>query len=221
MTDKNNTIDDMLAAEYVLGTLQGLARRRFERLLQKRHDLVILVENWNAILNQLAPLAPPVEPPPEAWQKIVRRIDDEQRSKQLPHWGGVRFWRATALSCGLLTLALCAFLLLPGFIAESTYLILINNTKEQPVWLIDAPSPIAELQVRNISPLAIPSSKRCVLWLQPEGSADYYPIGILPDDGGRAVIPIRSNLRSMLPGRLVVSLEDTVPHIILMPIRIR
>jgi anti-sigma-K factor RskA len=65
---------DRLAAEYALGTLCGLARRRFERLLPGNAGLRDLVKDWELRVNLLAESAPVVEPPPHVWEQIAQRI---------------------------------------------------------------------------------------------------------------------------------------------------
>ncbi|HZR34237.1 MAG TPA: anti-sigma factor [Nevskia sp.] len=64
----------MLAAEYVLGTLRGPARRRFERLV--RADAALRAEQhfWEARLGLLALRSPPVTPAPTVWIALQRRI---------------------------------------------------------------------------------------------------------------------------------------------------
>ena len=54
-----------LAAEYVLGTLRGPARRRFERLMAQRADWREEVERWSHQLAGFAASVPEVEPPPD------------------------------------------------------------------------------------------------------------------------------------------------------------
>ena len=44
---QNPRLVDLLAGEYALGTLQGGARRRFEKLLARRPDLAEAVARWN------------------------------------------------------------------------------------------------------------------------------------------------------------------------------
>ncbi|MDR3417735.1 MAG: anti-sigma factor [Nevskia sp.] len=64
----------MLAAEYVLGTLRGPARRRFERLA--RADAGVRAEQyfWEAYLGRLGSAVRPVEPAPTVWISLQRRI---------------------------------------------------------------------------------------------------------------------------------------------------
>jgi len=73
MNYRKPELQQRLAAEYVLGTLQGPARRRFERLLVEDRALQQLVQVWE---RRLAPwlAAVPAQPvPPEVWQRIRER----------------------------------------------------------------------------------------------------------------------------------------------------
>ena len=65
---------DRLAAEYALGSLSGLERRRFERLLSGDRALRELVEEWDLRLNLLGESAPAVQPRAQVWSEIARRI---------------------------------------------------------------------------------------------------------------------------------------------------
>jgi anti-sigma-K factor RskA len=95
---------DLLAAEYVLGTLSGADRRRFERLLSGDGNLRDLVERWELRLNPLAEQVPPVQPATHVWDEIARRTAPEPaasaasvRAGWFGHlWDSLGFWRGAA-----------------------------------------------------------------------------------------------------------------------------
>lgn len=95
---------DRLAAEYALGALSRLSRRRFERLLSSDRDLRDLVEDWDLRLNLLAESAPPVEPRARVWDEIARQIAPPAPAPVREGWvdrlwDSLGFWRAaTALA---------------------------------------------------------------------------------------------------------------------------
>lgn len=68
---------DFLAAEYVLGTLSGAARRQFEHQLSHDRQLQELVAAWSMRLLPLAESISPVEPPAHLWPQIARQISQE------------------------------------------------------------------------------------------------------------------------------------------------
>ena len=89
------------------------------------------------------------------------------------------------------------------------YVVLLQNRAQQPVWSASAGADFAQLKVRNLKPISMPADRGCLLWVQPAGSDDLYPLGLLPDDGGVAKLDIAEQLRSKLPGgKLMVTLED-------------
>lgn len=65
---------DRLAAEYVLGTLRGPARRRFQALLPAHPALRVAVRRWEEQLAPLAGSVAPVAPPAQVWTGIEARL---------------------------------------------------------------------------------------------------------------------------------------------------
>ena len=65
---------DFLAAEYVLGTLHGAARRRFDRLMTDRADVRFAVWRWERHLNGFVNGLRPQKPKPHVWKNIRQRI---------------------------------------------------------------------------------------------------------------------------------------------------
>ena len=67
----------MLAAQYALGTLRGLARRRFDRLARHDAELLAVQRRWEARLAGLALALPAQAPPPAVWAAIRQQIERE------------------------------------------------------------------------------------------------------------------------------------------------
>lgn len=99
---------DRLAAEYVLGTLQGPARRRFENLLSAHPALRQAVAQWQERLSPLSSSVIPVAPPAQVWQRIEGRLFPDRAAPAAPP---VRWWERLALwrvASGLATAAAVA-----------------------------------------------------------------------------------------------------------------
>jgi anti-sigma-K factor RskA len=115
---------DRLAAEYALGALRGLERRRFERLLSGDRDLRALVEDWELRLNLLGESAPAVEPRAQVWSEIARQIATAPASTPAPAREGwldrlsdsLAFWRAAA---GLAAATAAALIFYVAFLPPS------------------------------------------------------------------------------------------------------
>lgn len=88
---------DRLAAEYVLGTLRGPARRRFQTLMTAHPALRTAVRGWEARLLPLGVSIPPVEPPQHLWAAIEQRAFPAARPAAAPPRG----WRRLGLWQGL------------------------------------------------------------------------------------------------------------------------
>ncbi len=66
---------DVLAAEYVLGTLESEARQRFDRDLSHDPALRESVSAWERRLARLDQGIAPVDPPPGLWAEIEAALD--------------------------------------------------------------------------------------------------------------------------------------------------
>ncbi len=76
---QNPDIFEPLAMRYVLGTLHGKARRRFEQLMQKRLYLRAVTEAYQHKLAPMAEFLPGEIPPAHIWQRISQHIDQQSR----------------------------------------------------------------------------------------------------------------------------------------------
>jgi anti-sigma-K factor RskA len=77
---------DQLAASYVLGTLQGRARHRFEMVMQSRADVAAAVAQWSGRLSAMHEQLPAIEPKPSLWKAIEKRTQPKTSLLVLPWW---------------------------------------------------------------------------------------------------------------------------------------
>lgn len=200
-------VADLLAAEYVLGTLKGPARRRFERLMIAHPSLRSRVGAWELRLNRLAASSKPVPPPPATWTALQQRLFPP--SQRLRWFERLNLWRGFSLAASA-TAGVLALLLwwLPA-IQSPAYMVLIGDkSSPQPMWVAGASPDMGRFYVKSIKPMDIPANKRCLLWLHPAGSQNYYVLGLLPDKGDDSMLEIGGDMRPMLPGKLLVTVED-------------
>lgn len=80
----STTAVNALAGEYVLGTLQGGARRRFEAVMARRPEVAQAVSDWEGRLHRMAGALPPVPPSPALWDSLARRTGMAQAQPQKP-----------------------------------------------------------------------------------------------------------------------------------------
>ena len=105
---------DALASAYVLGTLRGSARRRFETLLPAHPALRHAVQAWQARLMPITASIDPVEPSPEVWKRIQARIAASEQPAQRSQPSRLAFWRGLAGFATVAALALGVLLATPG-----------------------------------------------------------------------------------------------------------
>ena len=73
---------DVLAAEYVLGTLDADERARAQILVETDARFADLVQSWERRLGELQAMVDPVEPPAHVWERI--RIDTVATAPEAP-----------------------------------------------------------------------------------------------------------------------------------------
>jgi len=86
-TEAETETPEVLAAEYVLGTLASNERERARTMIENDPAFAQLVRAWELRLGQLHAMVAPVEPPPETWARIQARLDgtDPSTAMLLPH----------------------------------------------------------------------------------------------------------------------------------------
>src|SRR5690348_5471218 len=107
---------DALAGEYVLGTLRGRARARFERAARTDRALADAVQRWEERLLPLSEALPPIEPPDRVWRAIQGRIGS--REPRTSFWTNLGWWRGLALASLAAVVALSILLVKPAERAE-------------------------------------------------------------------------------------------------------
>jgi len=84
MSDADHTdTPEMLAAEYVLGTLASNEREQAQTLMATDPAFAELVRAWEHRLGPLQAMVTSVEPPPETWTRIQARIEGVEPSGAL------------------------------------------------------------------------------------------------------------------------------------------
>ncbi|MBV8658310.1 MAG: anti-sigma factor [Burkholderiales bacterium] len=110
---------DRLAAEYVLGTLQGLARKRFERLA-KEHDMVKRYQtDWEEKLNPLNDCLPPITPPARVWRELAEKLNiPRPEQARTPWYRRLSIW-LTVSGLGGALVSILTFFLVQGYLHDT------------------------------------------------------------------------------------------------------
>jgi anti-sigma-K factor RskA len=154
MTDGDDI--EMLAAEYVLGTLDAAERADVARRRAREPQLDAAISAWERRLGPLATAVPAVEPPADLLDKIRGRIDRAGAGGEVVVLRrALRRWRAVGLSA----MAAAAALLVVIGVREagreppSRYVAVFHQNDETPSFLLSID--LTERRV-TIQPVAAP-----------------------------------------------------------------
>jgi anti-sigma-K factor RskA len=167
---------DSLAAEYVLGTLRGAARRRFERWRTTVPQVDERCRFWENNLMQLAKGIRPIRPPPHVWQHIQERLN-------FPRTGGHRRRVGPALAIAasvLLVAGLSALLYWRSTGQRPAEVATIATPAGAQVWKVDVYR--GRLVVHAGQLPVHPSDHEFELWALPAGGKPV-SLGVLPGSG--------------------------------------
>lgn len=194
---------DLLAGEYVLGTLSSDERAAVERRLLDHPALARAIGDWQERLTLLAAGFASVTPRPEVWQRIHRTVTDQGRVVRLPWWNRVGLWRGWAAVATATAAALVAMVLVT---APPQLIAVLNDAQGRPVWLLRTAGDERGLLTRLLGD-APPAERVPELWLLPPGRNPVSLALLEPTGSNRR--PLAPDVRRLLQAgaALAVSLE--------------
>jgi len=210
----NEKLRDQLSAAYVLGTLKGGARRRFEAYLKDSALLQREVGEWQDRLNPLAEFAGAVKPPARVWYAIERRIAGHAAPLSgKAFWLSLRndlaFWRGLGLVSTAVATILVAVLATkapaPAAPAAASYVAMLADDKAQPVIVITGDATRHQLIARVVTHQSIDANKSLELWAVPKQGAPR-SLGLVAADG-TVTLPLPDNDTPQTIPLLAVTLE--------------
>ena len=167
----NAALCDKLAAEYVLGTLKGGARRRFEGFLRDDAALRRLTAEWQERLTPMAEFAGAQAPRARVWRAIERRLGLGST------WAAWQFWRSESLTVWrtLSLVSLGVALLLAGVLRSTLvdvpridFVATLIDEKARTALLLTADSARQVLTVRLVENAPVAADKSLQLWAVPK-----------------------------------------------------
>jgi anti-sigma-K factor RskA len=182
---------DRLAAAYVLGTLRGPARRRFEALLPAHPALRSAVAAWQGRLLPLSTAVTPVEPPAAAWNGIEATLFGTATAAPPPPW-----WQRLALWRGVTAVSTAA--------AVALAVVSVQTPPPQAPVLIVMGASDEAARAMNASFVASVSADGRALVLRPVGAVQIAPDRALelwavpPDGAPRSLGLVRADAATTL-----------------------
>ena len=192
-----------LSAEYVVGTLRGRARRRFEAMAHADRDLRAVLDQWESQLTPLAEGARPVEPPTRVWKAIEARIAPANVQGE----DGVGFWRSIGmLASGLAAVLAVAFLWFsPAREAEPDFVAVLAASDSVPRMVVSLHAS-NELRVRVVNSWKGTEGKSLELWALPKKGAPR-SLGLVQNERDTRIRLAAADARLLDASAFAVSLE--------------
>jgi anti-sigma-K factor RskA len=178
----NPELRDRLAAEYVLGTLRGRARARFESLMRYDPGLRQAIAAWEARVTPLAQAAPEIAPSSRVWRTIAGRIAGARASS------GLAFWRGLAIASTAFVVVLATFIgMAPRPEPPMAMVAVMNDDKGQPALVVSwqpmkaMRDPHIRIKVVQEHP-TMASGTAWEMWMLPGGKAAPVSMGLIGID---------------------------------------
>lgn len=188
---RNERLVEKLAAEYVLGTLRGGARRRFDTMLRDDPVLRRAVAEWQDRLHPMAEFAPDVKPGPQVWAAISNSIGLQATASasKKSFWLGLRedlsFWRGVGMTSTAVAAVLVGVLATKApeqIIPTTSYVAMLSDDKAQPIAVVTGDAKTHTLMVKLVAQQNVAADKSLELWAVPKEGAPR-SLGLLAADG--------------------------------------
>ncbi len=185
MKSPSRELLDRLAAEYVLGTLRGRARRRFESWLVSP-QVGSLVMAWEDRLAGLEPPLEPVAPPPTVWRGIESKLDLRRRQR-----APVTRWLAVAAAAAFF--AVVGYFAVrqttppptvaPPVLASTERAFLQSEDAKTIYWRVEVLGDSQEISLHVHAVHDLPPGKSHELWAVLEDGTPPVSLGLMPHTG--------------------------------------
>jgi anti-sigma-K factor RskA len=205
MNDDRQELIELLAAEYVIGTLRGSARRRFERICSSMPAASAARQRWEDRFATLALDLDPIQPRAQTWQAIHRHIAPATVTSMRPRMRR-RHWLPLAAAAAVLGVALW---LVPQWVSTPTQIVAVLGADAQhPQWRIERSADAHQLRVTTLGAMTSNPQRAFELWALPRDGKPPVSLGLLPRAGNAALtLSIAQTTAVLAAGKLAVSIE--------------
>ena len=125
--------DELLAAEYALGVLDGIDRATAEQRMARDRGFARQVAAWEQRLTPWAAEIPEMLPAPHVWDRIAGALPPQPARAGL--WQSLAFWRGLSFAAGALAAACIAALVYFGAFTPTEPLVAtIEGGGQRPGW---------------------------------------------------------------------------------------
>ena len=203
----NPELKNRLASEYVLGTMKGAARRRFEAYLRADMALRAEVARWEQHLMPLAERIPPVAPPARVWARIEAATGaGAAYPRPTGLWGSLAFWRGLALAAaGVAATVLVAVVMQKSAVSEPTLMAVLAEESNAPRVYIEQPKS-GLLVVTMIKPWSVNAARSHELWVIVK-NGEPRSLGVINSSSDTRIVRAELDVRLVDGTQFAVSIE--------------
>jgi anti-sigma-K factor RskA len=209
---------DMLAAEYVLGTLGPEERAAFESRVAADAEAKRAVDEWTRRLSPLAQAVKEVEPPAGLWDKIQRQLQPQNPGQAAPAVlaandnltvelrRSARRWRNAFIAVSALAASLAAFVVYreqPGReLPRGSYVAIVRPEGGRPAVIVNVNPASKSAYVIPVAAEA-PAGRSLQLWFIGNGEKPK-SMGLVKAQAERLSLPAGADVENAL---LAISVE--------------
>ncbi|WP_020405325.1 anti-sigma factor [Hahella ganghwensis] len=182
---QNPEVQDRLASNYVIGTMRGKARDRFEKIMRVNQDIARRVHFWEEKFQPLHKGTVEVAPKRSTWTRIVNRINgasDQIVVKLLSQLRFYRFLSAAAISVALVVgiLSFTNFSTIETEAAPSiNYVAVMENNQEDAVMVVTLKKTDRLLSLDILKKPQVPQSSTLQLWAVSREDGSIRSLGVV------------------------------------------
>ena len=186
------SVIDRLAASYVLGTLQGGARRRFESVMYSQPTVASAVASWTEQMSPLLTTLAPIAPSPSLWTSIAKATKINTPAAKASWW---QQWLAPLLAplpAGALALGVALGVVAPALwqaqqlsqrqsLLPESYVGVLANQQGKTGLTVSSlrREKLVELQQANIA--SLPAAHTLYLW-RIDKAGQVTPVAAIPNE---------------------------------------
>jgi anti-sigma-K factor RskA len=186
---------DLLAAEYVLGTLTGAARRGFARRREREPFVDRRVRGWEERFASLMFRLRPVVPSPTVWSGIERRIGTAPRVR----------WRALAAAAVAVLVLGLGWVVWQDLRPPQATAVVASEAGAN-LWYLELAADGDHVAVETVGDVRYPAERSLELWALPEDDAPV-SLGLMPA-AGRVRLVLDDRQRAALARAANVAVSD-------------
>jgi anti-sigma-K factor RskA len=199
---------DALCGHYILGTLRGRPRRRFERALQQEPLVAARLAYWQRTFALRPSARMQQSPDPRTWRRLEAELGLARY--RLPWWRRAGVWRAWAAAATAALVVAVGVQVLRAPVEAPPMLVAIAKLagKEQPATVTASISPdLRVLELRAARPVEAGPAQSYELWLIPAEGGAPLSLAVLGRLDARFEVPQVHRGRFRAGATLAVSVE--------------